>query len=197
MSALQTSLYERRQCCGALSSRKIAAWPVDAMQYAVLRILAINACLFTCIASVSANSNECTPSDARVIVVASSHKLFLCEGIDEVNVYPVHLGRGGVGKTREGDGKVPLGVYLLGVPRPSQKYGTFIPIGYPTAQQRKQGYTGGSLGLHGPRRMFKWLGALTNLLDTTEGCVELASDEEIEQIAIWVRKTGAKYVEIR
>jgi murein L,D-transpeptidase YafK len=27
------------------------------------------------------------------------------------------LGRGGVGKTREGDGKTPIGVYPLGEPR--------------------------------------------------------------------------------
>jgi murein L,D-transpeptidase YafK len=117
--------------------------------------------------------------------------------MDTVGVYSVYLGRGGVGKRREGDGKVPLGRYKLGVPRASEKYGTFIPIGYPTDVQRKKGYTGSAVGIHGPPRAFKWLGAILRWFDTTEGCVGLATDEEIERIAAWIRKTKAQYVEIR
>jgi murein L,D-transpeptidase YafK len=142
-------------------------------------------------------SYECNCFDARIVVETSIHRLVLCESTSKVNEYAVNLGRGGVGKTREGDGKVPLGTYQLGSPRPSQNYRTFIPIGYPTAQQMKEGYTGGSIGLHGPPRRYKWLGRLLMLFDLTEGCVELATDAEIEQIAAWVQKTGARFIEIR
>lgn len=47
----------------------------------------------------------------------------------------VRLASGGVGKAREGDGKLPLGTYALGKARTSKQYGIFIPIGYPTADQ--------------------------------------------------------------
>jgi murein L,D-transpeptidase YafK len=97
----------------------------------------------------------------------------------------VALGSGGVGKARQGDKRTPLGSYPLGEPRASQKFGTFIPVAYPTPTQRKRGYTGGAVGVHGPPTRVPWIG---RLFDWTAGCVALASRAEIEEVADWARR---------
>ncbi len=97
----------------------------------------------------------------------------------------------------EGDGKTPLGTYGLGAPRPSQDYGMFIPVEYPTRGQRSQGYTGGSVGVHGPPRSVRWLGSLVNTFDSSDGCIGVATDDEIERISAWVTASHARTIEIR
>jgi murein L,D-transpeptidase YafK len=109
----------------------------------------------------------------------------------------VRLGKGGVGKSKESDGKVPLGRYSLGKPRRSLKFGVFIPIAYPTPEQRAQGYTGSGVGIHGPHRSLTWLGRLVNTFDTTDGCVGLATNRETEEVARWVSHHHALTVLIR
>lgn len=140
---------------------------------------------------------KCVGSDARIIVFLERHALLLCDKGKTIETFGVRLGRGGVGKTREGDGKTPVGTYSLGEPRPSDRYGTFIPIGFPTEDQKKAGYTGSAVGVHGPPRWVKWLGRLVNTFDLSDGCVGLARDEEIERIAGWVRATSARTIELR
>jgi hypothetical protein len=142
-------------------------------------------------------TGSCTSADARIVVDTGAHRLVLCERAREVAVFPVRLGRGGVGKTSEGDGKTPLGAYPLGEPRKSDRYGTFIPIGYPTPEQRRRGFTGGDVGVHGPHRLVRWLGALVNSFDSSNGCVGLATDDEMATIAAWVRSAHAGTIELR
>lgn len=98
----------------------------------------------------------------------------------------MRLGKHGVGKEREGDGKTPIGRYALGAPRRSKAYATFIPVGYPTEEQRRRGMTGGAIGVHGPDRRVRWLGALVNAFDTTDGCVGVATDDEMREIVAWL-----------
>ena len=143
-----------------------------------------------------AGGQICTAPDARVVVDLAKHTLALCDQARTVATFAVRLGRGGVGKTREGDGKTPIGVYPLGEPRPSSRYGTFIPIGFPTDAQKKQGYTGSAVGVHGPPRWVKWLGSLVNTFDSSDGCVGVARDAEIESIAGWVRTARAQTIEL-
>jgi len=138
----------------------------------------------------------CTAPDARVMVDLGRHMLALCEKGKTVAAFSIRFGRGGIGKTKEGDGKTPVGVYPLGDPRPSSRYGTFIPIGYPTEEQRKQGYTGSAVGVHGPARWVKWLGSLVNTFDSSDGCVGLARDSEIDTIARWVSTDGVRIIEL-
>lgn len=140
---------------------------------------------------------SCTASDARIVVDLTKHVLVLCDERQAVGSFHVRLGRGGAGKTREGDGKTPVGTYRLGQPRTSNRFGTFIPIEYPSEEQRKRGYTGGAVGVHGPPRWARWLGSLVNAFDLSEGCVGLARDSEIEQIAKWVRAESAQTIELR
>lgn len=139
----------------------------------------------------------CKAPDTRVVVDLEKHVLALCEKNSCVGSFSVRLGRGGVGKTREGDGKTPVGTYSLGQPRPSARFGIFIPIGYPTADQKKMGYTGGAVGLHGPHRLVKWLGSLVNTFDLSDGCVGLARDPDIGAVADWVRVASVDTIELR
>jgi murein L,D-transpeptidase YafK len=139
----------------------------------------------------------CSAPDSRVVVELKTHSLALCEKDNMVGLFDVRLGQGGIGKTREGDGKTPIGAYPLGDPRPSKRFGTFIPIGFPTEEQKKMGYSGSAVGVHGPPRWAKWLGSLVNTFDLSDGCVGVARDSEIEQIANWVRAASARTIELR
>jgi hypothetical protein len=138
----------------------------------------------------------CNAGDARIVVDLTKHVLRLCDGKVVVGSFPVWLGRGGTGKRREGDGRTPVGAYQLGQPRASNRFGTFIPIEYPTEEQKKQGYTGGAVGIHGPPRWARWLGSLVSTFDLSQGCVGLARDAEIEQVANWVRARSVQTIEL-
>jgi murein L,D-transpeptidase YafK len=131
---------------------------------------------------------RCPRRGPHVLVVTKDHELLLCERGREVASYRVALGRAGTGKRAQGDDKTPLGSYTLGAPRPSPRFGTFIPIAYPTREQRLRGFTGTAVGIHGPARRFRWAGRLNAWADWTAGCVALATDDEVEAIAAWVQK---------
>jgi hypothetical protein len=146
----------------------------------------------------SAAAEEAPPSPCATLTVphvevrTAAHKLYLCDRERAVaSSFDVRLARNGVGKTRTGDKKVPLGSYPLGQPRRSKQYGTFVPIGFPLPEQRRRGYTGGDVGVHGPDRRVRWLGGLVNTFDTTDGCVGLASDQEMDSLTAWLRRSGA------
>ena len=141
--------------------------------------------------------DPCGAPDARIVVDTAGHRLALCDHEKETATFGVRIGRGGVGKSKEGDDKTPLGIYPLGVPRKSQRYGTFIPIGYPTPEQQKRGFTGGSIGVHGPERLVRWMGSLVNTFDSTSGCVGIATDDEMAKIAAWVKAASVKTIELR
>jgi murein L,D-transpeptidase YafK len=159
---------------------------------------AVAAALLGATAAPPAGADEkCVATDARIVVSLEKHALLLCDKGKVIEAIGVRLGRGGIGKTREGDGKTPVGTYPLGEPRPSNRYGTFIPIGFPTDEQKKAGYTGSAVGVHGPPRWVKWLGRLVNTFDSSDGCVGVARDDEIERIAAWVRAAPARTIELR
>jgi murein L,D-transpeptidase YafK len=137
----------------------------------------------------------CARSNAALVWVDTpAHRLYMCEAKAIVRWYDVRLGRHGTGKTKVGDGKTPLGTYQLGTPRDSKKYGTFIPVKYPTAQQSRRGLTGGSIGIHGPLRSVQWLGRAVNWFDTSDGCIGLATDQEMATLAQWVRARRARTI---
>jgi murein L,D-transpeptidase YafK len=142
-------------------------------------------------------AGACSGTDALVVVETAKHRLVLCEGRREAATFGVRLGKKGVGKKTEGDGKTPLGTYDLGTPRPSKDYGVFIPVAYPTAEQKRRGYTGGAVGVHGPPRAVRWLGSMVNTFDSSDGCIGVATDDEIERISAWLRATHARTIEIR
>jgi murein L,D-transpeptidase YafK len=146
----------------------------------------------------AAATEACTAADRRLVVLTAENRLLLCDRRKVVAAFDVHLGRGGVGKTRQGDNKVPIGVYSLGQPRKSDKFWIFIPVGYPTPEQRKKkGYTGQDVGVHGPHRYLRWLGPLTNTVSSTAGCIGLGGNDDIEEVATWVKAMTVGTIEIR
>ncbi len=141
----------------------------------------------------------CTSVRQAVVIDTDRRDLTLCRKGRAMARYTVAIGYGGADKRREGDGKTPLGRYRLDAPRASAAgFHRFIPIGYPTTEQRRGGYTGGDVGIHGPTRKARWAGTTLNTaLDWTRGCVAVGSDREIEAIEAWVRRHHVREVVIR
>ena len=149
------------------------------------------------IAATPAVAGPCqTNRQAHVVVRSSERRLSLCTDGREVKSFPVRLARNGPGKHQAGDAMLPMGTYPLGVPRDSKKYGVFIPIGYPTPAQAARGYTGEAIGIHGPHRVVRWLGRYVNTFDTTLGCVGIATDREMREIAAFIRSQHARSIAI-
>jgi len=135
-----------------------------------------------------ASEDPCSRYDTAVVVDVHVRSLWLCElGATQAH-YPVALGRGGTGKRTAGDRKTPLGWYALGEPRLSDRFGVFIPISYPTAAQRRRGFTGGEIGIHGPQRRFEWAGSWNTYVDWTDGCIALATLDEAMEVATFVHE---------
>jgi L,D-transpeptidase-like protein len=143
-------------------------------------------------------ADPCPARGALLLVDTARRRLWTCADGRAAGEYAVALGSGGVGKSRHGDAKVPVGEYALGRPRPSPRFHTFIPVGYPTAEQRRRGYTGSDVGVHGPARGWEKLPASINTsTDWTLGCLALGSDAQIDEIAAWVDRKGASKIVIR
>src|SRR3990172_1580554 len=133
-------------------------------------------------------ADPCLSSGPAVVVVVRDRSLWLCDQGHARARYRVALGRGGAGKQVERDGKTPLGTYALGVPHPSVRFGTFIPVAYPTPDQQRQGFTGRDVGIHGPDRRLRWAGSMNSCFDWTAGCIALGTDAEVQQVAAFVRE---------
>lgn len=130
-----------------------------------------------------------------VVIDTAAHLLALCRGARADRVFAVAIGSGGVDKRREGDAKTPLGTYRLGRPRASSAgFHRFIHVGYPTAAQRRQGFTGSAIGIHGPPRGVP-RGSVA--YDWTIGCIAVDRDEYIEAIEAWVNRRRARRVILR
>ncbi len=140
-------------------------------------------------------SPACPPGTDAIVVLTRPHELWLCARDAPAARYPIALGKGGLGKRSTFDGRTPLGTYPLGAPRPSVKYGTFIPIGYPTPAQAARGFTGYAVGIHGPPRgMDDAHQYPVTEVDWTAGCVATGNDAAIATIAEFVRKRRPRVV---
>lgn len=131
----------------------------------------------------------CADKGTALYVDPAERMLWLCESGRAVEALPVALGKGGLDKRAEGDAKVPLGGYPLGAPRASKAFHRFIPVGYPTPGQRRSGFTGGAIGVHGPPRAYG--GPASTNIDWTLGCIAVGTDAEIDRVAAWLRASKA------
>jgi murein L,D-transpeptidase YafK len=129
--------------------------------------------------------DPCARHGTVLLVQARQRVMSMYERGRRTGAHRVSMGQGGIGKQREGDHKLPLGRYSLGRPRPSREWHLFIPIDYPTWAQRKAGYTGSAVGIHGPPRCCQ--GPTTADTDWTYGCLALGTDKELDEIAAWVK----------
>jgi hypothetical protein len=159
-----------------------------------LIVLGLSAAGSTARAEDAPAASPCPRSGDAVVVDTRTHDLWLCAGGESPARFTVALGRSGVGKRRSGDGRTPLGRYALGEPRSSERYGMFIPIGYPTAAQAARGSTGAAVGIHGPPRGMDAARYPVTGVDWTEGCIATGSDEEVGAIAGFVITRKPKIV---
>jgi murein L,D-transpeptidase YafK len=144
------------------------------------------------------NAQDCGERETAIVIDTRAHQMHLCRQGENDRTYSVALGIRGVGKQRQGDNRTPLGKYLLAAPRASRDFHTFIHVGYPTPAQARMGFTGSAIGIHGPPRGLQSFAELASLVtrDWTAGCIAVATDEEIEQVAAWVREHGVKEVRL-
>lgn len=133
--------------------------------------------------------DPCAQYGTSIVVTTANKRLFVCENGQAQVSYRAAFGRGGLGKQVEGDNKTPLGTYALGKPRSSNDFHTFIPVGYPTKEQKKGGFTGSDIGIHGPKvpySNYPYLAAIISFFNWTEGCIAVSQNNIIDAIANWV-----------
>jgi murein L,D-transpeptidase YafK len=142
-------------------------------------------------------ARDCRASETGIVVDTRAHQMHLCSDGKVERTFAVALGMRGVGKQREGDNRTPLGRYGLGPPRASQHFHVFVPVQYPTPAQARMGFTGGAIGIHGPPRGWSFA-ELASLVaqDWTAGCIAVATDDDIEAVASWIRKHRVKDVRL-
>lgn len=151
----------------------------------------INAALFligVLTPSVLFASSATCPLPSGINVHTSKKLLTICKQGTVIKSFKVALGNSGVGKKRAGDNKTPVGLYGLAYPRKSTQFKVFIPILYPTAKQRAEGYTGRDVGIHGPTQLSPIFNWLNNLPPATRGCIAVGKNNYIEYVANWVKK---------
>jgi murein L,D-transpeptidase YafK len=129
----------------------------------------------------------CEPSDPGPVDLIRVYKkdrwMAVYRGGRIVREFRVSLGRGGLGpKRRQGDGRVPEGVYPIIAHNPRSAYYLSLRIGYPTVEQaaaaRMAGVNaGGDVMIHGLPNGDGWIGSRQLRIDWTEGCVALTNPE--------------------
>ena len=118
-----------------------------------------------------------------VVVDKSRHWMSVYRDGRLIREFRVALGRGGQGpKQRQGDGKVPEGMYRITSHNPNSAYHLSLRIGYPSAQQvaaaRKMGINpGGDIMIHGLPNDVHGIGSRHTALDWTDGCIAVTNRE--------------------
>lgn len=101
--------------------------------------------------------------------------------------YKVALSTVPVGaKEREGDHKVPEGLYIVDRKNSHSQFHLALHINYPNAADRERARRigakpGGDIEIHGLGAKFAWLGAAHRQVDWTDGCIAV-TNAEIEDI---------------
>jgi len=123
----------------------------------------------------------------KILVNKSNHTLSLFRSGQILKVYRVALSAQPVGhKQREGDNKVPEGLYTIDARNPNSRYYLSLHVSYPSPSDEQQAVKlgvspGGEIMIHGIRNGLGWLGKLHRVRDWTKGCIAV-TDGEIREI---------------
>lgn len=127
------------------------------------------------------------PEVTRVVVFKSSRRLYLFHHDQALKGYVIDLGFSPVGdKLVEGDGRTPIGEYLIDRRNPDSEFHLSIGINYPRPEDIEEAKLlgmspGGDIFIHGQGKRARKRGP-----DWTAGCIAVTNDE-IEEIYAMVR----------
>ncbi|MGB6960474.1 MAG: L,D-transpeptidase family protein [Candidatus Acidiferrum sp.] len=123
----------------------------------------------------------------RIVVHKSERTMTLFRDSKVLKTYKVALSTDPVGpKEREGDHKVPEGLYVVDAKNAHSKFHLALHISYPNAADRERARKpgvkpGGNIEIHGLGPNFGWVGSLHRQVDWTDGCIAV-TNSEIEEI---------------
>jgi murein L,D-transpeptidase YafK len=147
----------------------------------------INSCLAQADKAWNYRARQCEAAPAGpvdwIFIDKSRHWMAVYRGGQIVREFRVALGRGGLGpKRRQGDGRVPEGLYQISDHNPDSAYHLALRISYPTPQQVDQAAKlrinpGGDIMIHGLPDDRGWIGSRHTKVDWTEGCIALTNRE--------------------
>lgn len=123
------------------------------------------------------------------------NKLSICVKNKPIQSFSASHGSKGIGKKKKGDRKTPVGLYTIQKPRKSSSvWRTFIYIDYPTKDQKKKGFTGSAVGLHGPYKFFPYLNDRVNF---GAGCIIVSKNSDIDAIEKHVLSLNINHIYIK
>ena len=135
-------------------------------------------------------SGEPLPHSAiadSLVVEKALHRLTLHQRGGGAKTYRVALGRGGLDdKEREGDLRVPEGIYTIDSRLERSAYHRALHISYPDSSDRARAARAGiapghSIMVHGIRNGLGWVGRFHESFDWTAGCIAV-TNPEIEEL---------------
>ena len=143
-------------------------------------------------------SRENIGSVDKILVQKKQRILSLFNKGRLIKSYPISLGRVPTGhKKEEGDGKTPVGTYLVDWVHPDSSYHKAVRISYPNSEDNKYAMkegvvSGGDIMIHGMPNGLGWLYPIFIKTDWTEGCIAVSNTamEEIESSV----KIGTKII---
>lgn len=136
----------------------------------------------------------------RVVVEKSTRTLTFLRGEKILRTYAVALGRSPTGdKEHEGDGRTPVGHYVIDFKNAESAFHLSLHVSYPDASDREEAAgrgdaPGGDIMIHGLPNGLAMLGPLHRMTDWTDGCIAV-TNAEIEEI--WAMVEVGTEIEIR
>jgi murein L,D-transpeptidase YafK len=158
-----------------------------AQQRACAFVLAIFIVLFLGPATQLVANSESQEKADRIEVRKSERTMTLLRNKKVLKTYKVALSTVPVGaKEREGDHKVPEGLYVVDAKNVHSKFHLALHISYPNAADRERARKlgvkpGGDIEIHGLGPNIAWVGSLHRQIDWTNGCIAV-TNSEIEEI---------------
>jgi murein L,D-transpeptidase YafK len=136
----------------------------------------------------------------RILIEKQAHRMTLLRRGAVLRTYRVALGSGGLErKLRQGDARVPEGLYRIDSRNPHSPYHLALHVSYPNAADLARARAaavapGGDIMIHGLPDRFAAIGRAHVLHDWTLGCIAV-TDSEIEEV--WQLVPDGCGVEIR